>query len=382
MKKKLACLFILTLGITLSGCGSVGGNDVSVSVDEIDFSSFSAEDQKLIELNGTEAKVTTGNDEVDQAINDRLAQETQDFLADADEVLTEAKTFHNEAAADDEWAKQTVFADDLSVRNVYVSGDVLSIIYEHYTYMGGAHGGSERYAYNFDLTDGHVMTWDEINSGDGDALREMMHTHIVNSINGGKYSDYYFFDNYDEDLDRSMKDYNWYIGDGCLNVIYNQYEIAPYAAGIIEFKMSLGNIDNLFYEYKSPATTEGTLSINYTKDADKPNIKLVCGSDETTEDGDTILLTADKAVSNVKIYQVRHAYDFTLYDTGLIGYVNYLPDKASIQLREMLIGTIPNIMVEYEVNGEKERYFVIQSGKDGSLSLVSPEDAGLSVEMQ
>ena len=31
---------------------------------------------------------------------------------------------------------------------------------------------------------------------------------------------------------------------------------------------------------------------------------------------------ADKAVSNVKIYQVRHAYDFTLYDTGLIGYVD------------------------------------------------------------
>lgn len=151
-RKKLACLFILALGITLSGCGSVGGNDVSVSVDEIDFSSFSAEDQKFIELNGTEAKVTTGNDEVDQAINDRLAQETQDFLADADEVLTEAKTFHNEAAADDEWAKQTVFADNLSVRNAYVSGDVLSIIYEHYTYMGGAHGGSERYAYNFDLT--------------------------------------------------------------------------------------------------------------------------------------------------------------------------------------------------------------------------------------
>ena len=121
MKKKLACLFILALGITLSGCGSVGGNDVSVSVDKIDFSSFSAEDKKLIELNGTEAKVTTGNDEVDRAINDRLAQETQDFLADADEVLAEAKTFHNEAAADDEWAKQTVFADDLSVRNAEMS---------------------------------------------------------------------------------------------------------------------------------------------------------------------------------------------------------------------------------------------------------------------
>ena len=57
MKKKLACLFILALGITLSGCGSVGGNDVSVSVDKIDFSSFSAEDKKLIELNGTEAKM-------------------------------------------------------------------------------------------------------------------------------------------------------------------------------------------------------------------------------------------------------------------------------------------------------------------------------------
>lgn len=40
MKKKLACLFILALGITLSGCGSVGGNDVSVSVDKIDFSSL------------------------------------------------------------------------------------------------------------------------------------------------------------------------------------------------------------------------------------------------------------------------------------------------------------------------------------------------------
>lgn len=380
MKKKIAFLLVLAMSLTLASCVGTGKNEtVTVNVEKIDFSSFSAEDQKLVELNGDQASVQTGNDAVDKAINEKLAEETTNFLADVQNVLAQAKELK---ASDDEWEQQLVLADDLSVRNAYVTNEVLSIVYEHYTYLGGAHGGSQRYAYNFDLKDGHLLTWDEINSGDGDALREMMHTHIVNSINGGKYSDYYFFDNYEEDLDNAMNDYTWYIGNDCLNVIYNQYAIAPYAAGIIEFKMSLGNIDNLFYEYKSPTTTEGTLSINYTKDADKPNIKFVCGSDETTEDGDTILLTADKAVSNVKIYQVRHAYDFTLYDTGLIGYVNYLPDKASIQLREMLIGTIPNIMVEYEVNGEKERYFVIQSGKDGSLSLVSPEDAGLSVEMQ
>ena len=380
MRKKIACMMILALALSLTGCGALGKNDeVMVNVGKIDFSSIDADDQKLIDLDGSQVTVATGNEAVDKVINEKLADETTKFLTDARDVIATAKELKS---SDDEWARQLVLVDNLSVRNAYVTDKVLSVVYEQYKDLGGAHGGSLRYAYNFDLTDGHVMTWDEINSGDGDALREMMHTHIVNSINGGKYSDYYFFDNYDEDLDRSMKDYTWYIGDGCLNVIYNQYEIAPYAAGIIEFKMSLGNIDNLFYEYKSPATTEGTLSINYTKDADKPNIKFVCGSDETTEDGDTILLTADKAVSNVKIYQVRHAYDFTLYDNWLIGYVNYLPDKASIQLREMLIGTIPNIMVEYEVNGEKERYFVIQSGKDGSLSLVSPEDAGLSVEMQ
>ena len=379
MKKKIAFLLILAMSLTLASCGGTGKNEaVTVNVDKIDFGSFSAEDQKLVELNGDQASVQSGNDEVDKAINDKLAQETQDFLADADEVLTEAKTFHSEAAADDEWASSVVFADDLSVRNAYVSGDVLSIIYEHYTYLGGAHGGSTRYAYNFNLTDGHLLSWDEI-SADGSFLTDTMHSYIVNAINSDQYSDYYFFDNYEDDLNNSMSDYNWYIANGNLYVIYNQYAIAPYAAGIIEFAMPLNKIDNLKLDCASASETDGALTVAFYEESDQASVAATFGTGNAEGEID-VILTADKAVNNVKVYKVSTAYDGSQYVSDLLGFISRLDNKKAIRLNESLGEVVPTMLVEYQVNGEKEYYNIIESGKDGSLNLVKADDTLIDID--
>lgn len=63
----------------------------------------------------------------------------------------------------------------------------------------------------------------------------------------------------------------------------------------------------------------------------------------------------------------------------MLGYVEQLNNKETIRVKAMLMGAIPNLVVEYETNGETLQYFVVESGEDGSLSLKTASEIGLKI---
>lgn len=375
MKKKLALVLALGMIFIMTACGAGDkNNQVNVMVEKLDLASISTEIPDYVVISVDNAVVKSQNDAVDEAINAYLEKENQAFLADIDSLIQDANDFK---AATGLLDGEFCFTDELKVRDVFVNGDVLSIVMEKYNYLGGAHGASYRYAYNFDLTDGHLLSWDDI-SADGEALRDKMHKYIVSLVNSDQYSDnqvYYFFDNYENDLDNSLADRTWYIADGELKAIYNQYEIAPYAAGIIEFGMPLGNVADLALSCESERTGAGCLSIARENELADPTIVADVAEDDTMG----IMLTADKAVYNVKVYTVSDFYEDAVYIDELLGYVEQLNNKETIRVKAMLMGAIPNLVVEYETNGEKMQYFIVESGEDGSLSLKTASEIGLKI---
>lgn len=114
-----------------------------------------------------------------------------------------------------------------------VNNDIISVTVLNYQYTGGAHGISVKVPYNFDLTTGK-----EIALGDffkeGSDYKKIINEEIQKQI---KEDPDKFFPDEVEVFSGISDEQSFFIKDGKLVIYFGQYEIAPYAAGIIEFEI-------------------------------------------------------------------------------------------------------------------------------------------------
>jgi len=113
-----------------------------------------------------------------------------------------------------------------------INGTILSIIMEYYSYLGGAHGVTLRESINIDTKKGS-----EIQLKDLFKDKENYKQYILKNINDeiSKKPENYFSSKLD-----TFNEANFYVDEnGNLVIYFNQYEIAPYVAGVQEFKMPL-----------------------------------------------------------------------------------------------------------------------------------------------
>lgn len=134
----------------------------------------------------------------------------------------------------DEYAERHVsYTYDYMIQPIYESPACVSYQLENYNYTGGAHGGRYVTFATFRKDDGRIFGWDMIKHDSIFAVREMIKEHIKS----------YFNATTDEDLKQCLllDNANLYTfplpvappvltAEG-LQVIYQQYEIAPYVAG-------------------------------------------------------------------------------------------------------------------------------------------------------
>lgn len=115
----------------------------------------------------------------------------------------------------------------------YNKNNLLSIPVAYYQYTGGAHGISTQAGYNFDLNTGRLIQLSDLFLKGFD-YKKVIDRIILNDMKAHK--DIYFSQaiNSFQGID-GMHPY--YIQDGYLVIFFSEYEIAPYAAGIREFKI-------------------------------------------------------------------------------------------------------------------------------------------------
>jgi hypothetical protein len=121
----------------------------------------------------------------------------------------------------------------------YVTRDVLSFYVDYYTYTGGAHGMTDRVAYNIDLNTGQELALSDLFAPDSN-YTEMINEKVRSIITLNP--EIYFegkmrFKGISEDQ-------RFYLENGHLIVYFLQYEIAPYASGIRTFPVPLPAIPN------------------------------------------------------------------------------------------------------------------------------------------
>ena len=123
-----------------------------------------------------------------------------------------------------------VFEGFFNVEVTYNTDTKISVHFHEYQYTGGVHGGSVIYAYTYDLKEGKQLSLKEVLNRDEKFIRKMVNQCINDDIKNSEPGKYYR-----EEADvKDIESIVFYILDGEVHIVFNEYELGPYASGIID----------------------------------------------------------------------------------------------------------------------------------------------------
>jgi|GEM_PF-2964959 len=160
-----------------------------------------------------------------EAIQNDLLREEEDYLA---------------ALADEEGAlfaadSGMTFTHEITYSLAYQDRQLLSVLRDSYGYQDrAAHAQTERRGYTYDVATGRRLSIADLLGAD---WRETAVSAVYQRLNeAGELENYY------PDLEKLLvsqfRDDQWYADGDTVYLIYNPYQIAPYAAGILEFPLT------------------------------------------------------------------------------------------------------------------------------------------------
>ena len=139
---------------------------------------------------------------------------------------------------------------------------VVSLICLSSLYSGGSHPNAVQTAYNLDIEGRRILRLEDVIAEEGAAkLAELVRADVDEKfavIDGGSG----LFEDYAATIDSSMVYGNmtpyWYLNDTGLVIFYNQYELGPYAAGIIKVELPYEALDGILLEQYHRVPANGT----------------------------------------------------------------------------------------------------------------------------
>lgn len=113
---------------------------------------------------------------------------------------------------------------------------IVSLYYDEYRFKGGAHGNTIRTSQTWDMINERKIKLDEWfkNPNYVSKIITYINQQIKKNIENGKNI---YFDNYCCLTSEYFRVENYYVKKGVLVIYYQQYDIAPYSSGIINFEL-------------------------------------------------------------------------------------------------------------------------------------------------
>ena len=112
-------------------------------------------------------------------------------------------------------------------------GKLLSIVFDHYTYSGGAHGIPSRQGMVFDAVTGNLMNWNDLYPNLNEARTKNLNQAVIDQSKAQGKVIFTPFKGLKED-----KIPAFYVNENYKPVvIFQPYEIAPYSSGILEYEL-------------------------------------------------------------------------------------------------------------------------------------------------
>lgn len=327
-----------------------------------------------------------GSDAATAAINETLHKQYTDFsvgtessdeyaISGKENYLADAKALFDEYLAAGNATNFIPYALRREANVRYAGRYLLSITYDDTSFMGGAHGYTGRYGHTFDIRTGQELTLADL-ADNYDAFLSAAVEQLKDISYGAEYAAYGLNEGYEEQLAGLFRDGNWYFNDEGLVLIANPYELASYAAGLIEFTLPYAW---LAYQIKAdylPAEREadGTLTAELSESADAAGNATYVYDTGTGGLGACVTFTASGTVEDIELNAVTYLEYSNLYRVdGTLWYAELLSDGESVCVQTWIPDVMPNLAISWRDSEGEHIKYISQSGMDGSLILMDGE---------
>lgn len=188
------------------------------------------EDSKSLGFNLLYPEVKLDNEHVQNKINILIKQEIYGFKKSIEDIYKESSLIHPTAF---KYSGSSTF-------EYQIIGNILSIKVNLHQFTGGAHPMVFIRNYNFDLENGNMLKLSDIFNDEGKTIyKGKIDKIILDKMNENPTN--YFIDEF-KGIDDNIQ---FYLTKEGIVLYFQLYEIAPYTAGIPEFKIPYGE----FKEY-------------------------------------------------------------------------------------------------------------------------------------
>lgn len=273
MKNAISLMLALVLALSLAACGGKNNEMVEAipaqpveTTESTESAETAAEPQEQAATYTVEARTAETEITAEDGTLVGSSKYTLNYLTTdgGEEMQAVCKTFNDamDAFAAETYAEDSEFAaqsrdvyewqtseniefmpcyDEFGVTDTFMSDNMVSIVGVGSNYTGGAHPNNYMMAWNYDLQNGRFFTLNDL-TDDPAALRAAIAEEVTIQIAAQNESDMYNED-YADTL-QATEDFNVYFEAGnTMTVWFDEYVIAPHAAGIPAFSMDLSILD-------------------------------------------------------------------------------------------------------------------------------------------
>ncbi len=150
------------------------------------------------------------------------------------------QTLYRKAIADYKFAKQNGFPFHpyqavLNYTVPYNGHCHMSAYRDRYEFTGGAHGLTTRYSDTWDLQTGTLLPLSSFFNPGTDVQHILTEQIIVQADGNMQQNPYLYFSDYHQLIEQNFDENHYYLTSAGVAIYYQQYEIAPYATGIVVF---------------------------------------------------------------------------------------------------------------------------------------------------
>lgn len=367
MKKTISMLLCCAMLGTLCACQHGGDYEKRTYVPQFDMTvSYGFEDEELKSDDGTTyyrqslgtATVSSKDERAAERINSSLAELYVKFGADAE--------YTRRVAEDQPDGEQIALSYYCAPSVTRCDTRVLSAVFDVSQDIGGIHADSTRTSRSYNADNGSLLTLADIAKNE-EQLKTFIKNYVIGLAAGDDYKEggvSILFDDFESTInDLVDAGANWYFSDGGLVFYANPYDIAPYSRGVLLFEIPYSALEEFIDEGFMPVEYEGENGMLLADDGDKLDRSSlnILGTVTVDEDGQSVVLSAEETVYNVKIYTSGR----------MLWQRNYLTTGEGVEVKSFIPDAQPSIAVSYELaDGTEIVRGIFQSGNDGSILLV------------
>ena len=372
MKKTISMLLCCAMLGTLCACQHGGDYEKRTYVPQFDMTvSYGFEDEELKSDDGTTyyrqslgtATVRSKDERAAERINSSLAELYVRFGADAE--------YTRRVAEDQTDGEQIALSYYCAPSVTRCDTRVLSAVFDVSQDIGGIHADSTRTSRSYNADNGSLLTLADIAKNE-EQLKTFIKNYVIGLAAGDDYKEggvSILFDDFESTINDLVDvGANWYFSDGGLVFYANPYDIAPYSRGVLLFEIPYSALEEFIDEGFMPVEYEGENGMLLADDGDKLDRSSlnILGTVTVDEDGQSVVLSAEETVYNVKIYTSGR----------MLWQRNYLTTGEGVEVKSFIPDAQPSIAVSYELaDGTEIVRGIFQSGKDGSILLVNRQDS-------